>query len=205
MSDPFEFERFMGIARECAGGLPDTQDYLVELLNWLIADTLLELTGPKFDGAKGIGDLDDASGIGHLLVDYPGLLYVEEEAAAHLLLQLYLARDSLMLGFGLPPETMQEIELYGGNLIAWRLHGPAFKHDQHRKKESAAQSEKASKTRKRTATGEAVTPLMVQEFAAKWKTANPGRKKGLLKAIWAKFGMTSKTAHIYLNKNGIAE
>ena len=217
ISDIFQFEDVMQRVRDLADNLPDTQEYLVELLNLLIADALLELTGPKFDGAKRIGDLDDADGILHLLSDYPAtvpeggfwrvaFLHAEEEAAARLLLTLYQARDGVLLfGEGVSGEMMQEIEQRGGKLIAWRLHGPAFEHDQRRKKESVSQSKKASKNRKRTASGEPVTSEKVQAFAAKWQAINPGRKKGLLKAIWAEFGMTSKTAHIYLKKIKIVE
>lgn len=137
IDDVFQFETIMARVQELAACLPDCQADLVHLLGLLIADALSELTGPKFDWPRRAGDLDDANGVLHLLNDYPAsvppgkfwkeaFLRVEEEAAAQWLLKLYLARDYLQLGFGLPPETVQEIEHFGLKLIAWRLHGPAY-------------------------------------------------------------------------------
>lgn len=140
IDDVFQFEAIMARVQELAVCLPDCQADLVHLLGLLIADALSELTGPKFDWPRRAGDLDDANGILHLLNDYPAsvppgkfwkesFLHVEEEAAAQWLLKLYLARDYLQLGFGLPPETAQEIERFGLKLVAWRLHGPAYLRD----------------------------------------------------------------------------
>lgn len=78
-----------------------------------------------------------------------------------------------------------------GFLIGWKKYHKPIR-DRQRKK--------AMLGRKRTTSGDAVTPAMVQAFAAEWHTKNPGRQKGLMKAIWGEYGLTSKTAHIYLNK-----
>ena len=70
----------------------------------------------------------------------------------------------------------------------------------YRKPIRERQRSKAMLGRKRTHAGDAVTPAMVQAFAAEWHTRNPGRQKGLIKATCRQFGLTSKTANIYLNK-----
>ncbi len=145
IADPFDLEHVMGIVREHANCLPESKDSLAHLLGMLIADALSEFTGEKFDMPRRSGDLDDADGINHLLSDYPSWIYpsgkraafltVEEEAAALLLRKLYLARDFLELGFGLPEESIREIETESRTLLNWRLHGPAFVHDKERRLE----------------------------------------------------------------------
>ena len=147
IDDVSYFEAIMERVEKLAACLPDCQAELVHLLGLLIADALSELTGPKFDWPRQAGDLDDANGIHHLLNDYPAsvppgkfwkesFLHVEEEAAAQWLVKLYLARDFVEMGFGLPPETTKEIELCGLKLVALRLHGPAYLRDLERRKTS---------------------------------------------------------------------
>lgn len=136
IADPSDLKHVMGIVREHANCLPESKDSLAHLLGMLIADALSEFTGEKFDMPRRSGDLDDADGINHLLSDYPSWIYpsgmraafltVEEEAAALLLRKLYLARDFLELGFGLPEETIREIEEEGLRLLSWRQHVPAL-------------------------------------------------------------------------------
>lgn len=149
ITDPFEFDRHIEAVRENAAGLPTTQGHLIDLLAKLIEDALADLTGEKFATPRGMGDLDSADGIFHLLTDYPAhvppgkffreaFLTTNEEAAAHYLSALYLARDSLRMDFGLPEESIREIEATGRELLTWRLHGPAFEHGKRKRQATQA-------------------------------------------------------------------
>lgn len=113
ISDPDRFEDAIRALRELAA---EGQAYrrggsLDHLLEGLIGAALSEFGPDKFDMPRRAGDLADADGIRHLLADYgPAFLNAREEAAASLALKLFLARDFLKLGFGLPDETIREIE-----------------------------------------------------------------------------------------------
>jgi hypothetical protein len=197
ISDPFEFDHVIAIVRERARALPDTQDELTHLLGTLIEDALAELTGQKFATARSIGDLDSADGIAHLLNDYPAqappgkffreaFLTVEEDAAARHLLKLYLARDFLHMGFGLPEDSIREIDATGRELLAWRLHGPAFQHGKDKRKQSRAQQDRASKNRK------SVTKQDLESHRDAFIYAK-GDDHGWVKQACIDFGITSKT------------
>lgn len=150
ISDESEFSYRMAEVRELSGTLPHAQDELTRELGKLIDDALAELTGEKFDLPRRSGDLDDADGINHLLNDYPAevppgkffreaFLTTNEEAAAHYLLKLYRARDFLRMGFGLPEESIREIEAAGVKLLYWRQYGPAFQHEKRTRAERVGQ------------------------------------------------------------------
>ncbi|MCP5278557.1 MAG: hypothetical protein H6935_09365 [Thiobacillus sp.] len=123
ISDPDRFEDAIRALRELAA---EGQAYrrggsLDHLLEGLIGAALSEFGPDKFDMPRRAGDLADADGIRHLLADYgPAFLNAREEAAASLALKLFLARDFLKLGFGLPDETIREIEGTGRTLLSWR-------------------------------------------------------------------------------------
>jgi hypothetical protein len=137
ISDSFELESLIERVREYAGNLPESKDSLTSLLEMLISDALLELNDEKFEIPKLVGDLDDADGINHLLTDYgptqkPGQVFREaflrtnEEAAACLLLKLYLARDSVQMDFGLTEDDISWIEKISAALLNQRLYGDKY-------------------------------------------------------------------------------
>lgn len=157
ITDEFQFGRYIESVREDAAGLPATQIDLIRKLGMLIEDALAEFAGEKFATPRSMGDLDAADGIQHLLDDYPpqvppgkvfreAFLTTGEEAAARHLLKLYPARDSLNDGFGLPEESIREIEATGRELLTWRLHGPAFEHEKEKRAEKRGSS-KGGKTK----------------------------------------------------------
>lgn len=137
ITDPFEFELIIETMREHAENLPSSQVLIIGLLNALISDALHLLDDPKFEMPRLAGDMDDADGINHLLTDYPptlepghafhnAFLRTEEEAAARFLLKLYLAMDSVKMGFGLQEDDILGIERMGAALLTWRLRGDKY-------------------------------------------------------------------------------
>lgn len=152
ISDPDRFEDAIRALRDLAeeGQAYRSGGSLDHLLEGLIGAALSEFGSDKFDMPRRAGDLADADGIRHLLAAYgPAFLSVKEEAAASLVLKLFLARDFLKLGFGLPDETIREIEGTGRTLLSWRQAAQVHKHEKRRGKELAGSSkggrEKAEK------------------------------------------------------------
>lgn len=207
ISDPSDFDHVIGIVREHARGLPDTHVEMIGLLGKLIEDALAELTGEKFATPRNMGDLDDADGITHLLADYPpaappggffhvAFLTTNEEAAARYLLKLYLARDFLQLGFGLPEDSISEIEATGRELLTWRLHGPAFQHGNDKAKQSRHQSNRARNPRKKTVElngrSIAITKQEIERFRDLF-IYEKGIERGWIKAACLEFGIDRKT------------
>lgn len=197
ITDPFEFDRHIEALRENAASLPATQGHLIELLAMLIEDALAEFAGEKFILPRSMGGLDDADGIQHLFDDYPpqvppgkvfreAFLSTNEDAAAHYLLKLYLARDFLDMGFGLPEESICEIEATGLDLLKWRLWGPAFQHGRDKAKQSRNQRKRASKTRA------PVTRSELEGYRNKF-IYDHGCERGWIKAACLKFGIDRKT------------
>lgn len=197
ISDKSEFDHIMEIVREHARTLPHTQDELTRLLGKLIEDALADLTGEKFDMPRRCGDLDDADGINHLLNDYPpevppgkffreAFLTTNEEAAARYLLKLYLARDFLRMGFGLPEESIREIEATGRDLLYWRQYGPALQHGRDKEKLSRTQRQRAAKPRS------PVTKTELQDYREKF-IFERGQERGWIKAACLEFGIDRKT------------
>lgn len=195
--DPSDFNHGMAIMREHAAALPRAQGELIGLLGKLIEDALAEFAGEKFAMPRRMGDLADADGIRHLLDDYPpqvppgkffrvAFLSTNEEAAAHYLLKLYLARDFLRMGFGLSEESIREIEATGRELLNERLWGPAFQHGRDKAKQSRNQRTRASKTRA------PVTRSELEDYRNKF-IYDHGRERGWIKAACLKFGIDRKT------------
>jgi hypothetical protein len=207
--DPSDFDDGMAIMREHAAALPRAQGELIGLLGKLIEDALAEFAGEKFVMPRRMGDLADADGIRHLLDDYPpqvppgkffrvAFLSTNEEAAAHYLLKLYLARDFLRMGFGLSEESIREIEATGNALNKLRLWGPAFQHENDKAKQSRLQSKRArpGQPRKRTAVISGRTVAVTKAELEKYRDQfiyDRGRERGWRTAACAEFGITFKT------------
>jgi hypothetical protein len=207
ITDPFEFDRHIEAVRENAAGQPATQGHLIDLLSKLIEDALADLTGEKFAAPRSMGDLDSADGIAHLFADYPAaippgekyprpFLTVEEATAARHLSALYRARDSLSDGFGLAEDELAEIEATGRELLAWRLHGPAFQHRKDKAEQSRHQSNRARNTRKKTVElngrSIAITKQELERFRDRF-IYEKGMERGWIKAACLEFGIDRKT------------
>lgn len=122
ISDKFELDYRISQLREYAGDKL-CRSAALEYLNFMVEDALSDLQGPNLDGARRLGDLDDASHARQLLRG--ASLNTNEAAAVELLVSLRLAINEIEfddLGSRLLSDSiLNAIELDFNKVLMWRL------------------------------------------------------------------------------------
>lgn len=134
----------------------------LDILNRLADEARPVFAGEKFDFARGMGDLDNASGIVHLLHDYPpevpegkffpvAFLNMHEEQAANALYEIYFAMDDVeggQLGEERINAIQKEMTLFLGKSAAYRKRD--LEESNHTKTETARKAKgKPAEVRRR--------------------------------------------------------